>query len=89
MIRPRQPCSITSTSDSFFSRPRAEVKSEFAPATWQAFWQTAVENLAPDGGRGRARAVGRVGVRGTQPRAGPDQASELNDLGNESAERHE
>jgi RNA polymerase sigma-70 factor (ECF subfamily) len=23
------------------------VKSEFAPATWQAFWQTAVEDRAP------------------------------------------
>jgi RNA polymerase sigma factor (sigma-70 family) len=30
-----------------FQSAAAEVKGEFAPATWQAFWQTAVENRAP------------------------------------------
>jgi RNA polymerase sigma factor (sigma-70 family) len=30
-----------------FRTAAAEVKGEFEPATWQAFWQTAVENQAP------------------------------------------
>jgi RNA polymerase sigma factor (sigma-70 family) len=30
-----------------FQSAAGEVKSEFTPATWQAFWQTAVEDRAP------------------------------------------
>jgi RNA polymerase sigma factor (sigma-70 family) len=30
-----------------FQSAASEVKGEFAPATWQAFWQTAVEDRAP------------------------------------------
>ncbi len=30
-----------------FQSAAATVKAEFAPATWQAFWQTAIENRPP------------------------------------------
>jgi RNA polymerase sigma-70 factor (ECF subfamily) len=39
-----------------FQSAASEVKSEFAPATWQAFWQTAVEERVP------ARVAAELGL---------------------------
>ena len=42
-----------------FQSAAAAVKGEFAPATWQAFWQTAVENRPPAASRRGTRTVAR------------------------------
>ena len=44
--RPR-PCSRRSTERRLFRWAADEVRGEFAPATWRAFWQTAVEDRPP------------------------------------------
>ena len=52
-----------------------EIRGEFTPSTWQAFWQTAVEGRAPERGRGRPRTLGRRRLRRPQPGPRPAQAT--------------
>ena len=51
-----------------------EVRGEFAPTTWQAFWQTAVEGRSPARSRGRARTIGRGRLYRSQPGPGSTEA---------------